>query len=75
MTIDNEEELESAYVAIGKVICDCNATLADNRLTPSLRESVAEGIEARRRKIAREIADYHTRVRAETEATAPATIK
>ena len=57
--ISNERELEAAYVAIARVIRQRDSALKQEAWSESLRQSVADGIEAQRRKIEREIVEYH----------------
>ena len=59
--ISDERELEAAYVAIAKVVRQRDEALKEEVWHESLRQSVADGIEAQRRKIEREIVEYHAR--------------
>jgi hypothetical protein len=56
--IETEQQLERAYQAVAQMIRQRDEARQEAVWPEPLRELVADGIEAQRRKIEREIADY-----------------
>jgi uncharacterized protein YcaQ len=56
--IQTEYQLERAYDTVSRLIRQRDQALQEPSWEESLRHTVAAGIEAQRRKVEREIADY-----------------
>ena len=70
--IENESQLERAYADVAKLVRQRDRALEEEAWDETLRRMVADGIEAQRRKIERQIASYLSRKLLELPEPAPA---